>query len=255
MHQARRAHPHPHCDWDSDRSRVCALTRSSGWLPGAGKGYRDPVELWHKSGIQPATLERLAHADAFGSLNLSRREALWAVKRLKATPLPLFAAADAREQGHEPAAVLPRPARVEEVMDDYAALRLSLKTHPLALMREGLAAEGLVTARDLWRLKSGARVELCGLVTTRQRPGTANGIIFITLEDETGHANLIVRPPIVERFRQAVFTASVMRARGRIEREGEVIHLLAEYITDEAARLHRLLPTTPRLHFPSRDFH
>ena len=165
-------------------------------VAGRGNGYPDPITLWRRSGLQPATIERLARGDAFGSIGLNRREALWATKILGPAPLPLFAAAGEDEQANDPTVELPKIRLGEQVIDDYASLRLSLKAHPLSLLRDDLARQGVVLNKDLIDLPVDHRLTVAGLVLVRQRPGSAKGVIFATLEDETGVANIIVWPPV-----------------------------------------------------------
>ena len=166
-------------------------------------------------------------------------------------PLPLFAAAGEEETGAEPATVLPRPTLGEEVLEDYTSLRLTLRCHPLALLRSDPALAGVVPAVALKERREG-RVAVAGLVLVRQRPGTASGVIFATLEDETGVANIVIWPQVFERFRRAVLASSLMRVEGRLQREGDVIHVIAERIADLSTLLHGLGDRDPA--FPSRDF-
>ncbi len=236
-----------------------------------GNGYPDPVALWRRGGIEPAALERLAEADAFRSMGLSRREALWALKGLGPAPLPLFAAAGEEELGEEPRVPIPQPTAGEEVLDDYRSLRLTLKHHPLALLRGDPALARVVPAARLKEQPEG-RVAVAGLVLVRQRPGTASGVIFATLEDETGIANLIIWPQTFERYRRQVLASSLMRVEGRLQREGLVMHVIAERIDDLSQLLRdlgsrdeplklepgRVTPTrfigNRDASFPSRDF-
>jgi error-prone DNA polymerase len=219
-----------------------------------GDGYAEPLDLWRRAGVGPRALEALARGDAFGAMGVSRREAFWAV-RAAATALdgpkrggdahaddgdlPLFANRDAARP--EPAVKLPRAPLGEEVVDDYASLRLSLKAHPVALLRPRLASEGRRPCSDLERLKDGGRVRLSGLVLVRQRPGTAKGVIFITLEDETGVANLIVWPSVFERYRKVVLGAKLLGVTGRVQRgdrgADRVIHVVVEQLEDLTPRL------------------
>ncbi len=210
-------------------------------------GYPDPLSLWRRAGLKPLALEALARADAYRSQGLARREALWAVKRLpgerkKSDPLPLFAAAGIEDRGAEPEVALPQMALSEHVVDDYMALRLSLKAHPLAFLRDSLAVEGVVEAMQLSELKPGSQVMVAGLVLVRQRPGSASGVIFATLEDETGVANVIVWPAVFERYRSTVLKASLLAVRGKLQREGLVIHVVAEELIDMTDRLADLKP-------------
>ncbi len=239
-------------------------------------GFRNPQEVWRRAGLTPRALEHLAEADAFGSMGLSRREALWAVRPLGAAPLPLFAAAEraiappvapqAAAAFAEPAVALPVAGLGEEVIADYRSVRLSLKRHPMALLRSGL--DGMVASARLAELQSDAWVTVAGIVICRQRPGTASGVVFMTLEDETGIANLIVWPKIFERYRKAVLGARVVAATGRMQKEGIVIHVIANRMVDLTERLSALKDPLPPLAagftpvsvasasgFASRDFH
>ncbi len=205
-----------------------------------GNAYADPLILWRRSGLAPASLEKLARADAFRSMGLERRDALWAVRGLGPAPLPLFAAMGEEDLGEEPAVALPAMPIGEQVAEDYASLRLSLKRHPMALLRDDPALARCAPACRLMDLPKDRRVEVAGLVLVRQRPGTASGVIFATLEDETGVANLIIWPKVFERFRRTVLTASLIGARGLLQREGIVIHIVAERLVDLSHLLHGL---------------
>ena len=204
--------------------------------------FRDPADVWHRAGIAPSVLERLAEADVFASLGLSRRDALWAVKRLKAAPLPLFAAAEAREEDTEPTVRLPDLLPGEQVVEDYATLRLSLRDHPMALLRPTLARERLTPAARLADIKDGSRVTVAGLAICRQRPGTASGVIFITLEDEGGVANLVVWPKVFEAQRREVLRGRLLAAEGRVQKEGLVIHVVVDRLRDLTGSLRSLTP-------------
>ena len=200
----------------------------AGWIAAArGNGYPDVESLWRRAGVHPDTLERLAEADAFAALGLSRRDALWAAKALKApAPLPLFGPDG--EGGVEPAVTLPQMTLGQEVIEDYLSLRLSLRAHPMELLRPRLP-ESLPHDR-LPHTKG--RVAVTGLVITRQRPGTASGVIFLTLEDETGTSNVVVWKKVYEAFRKAVIAGRLVRVTGRIERDGPTTHLIAEHVED-----------------------
>ena len=212
------------------------------------KGYPDPRALWRRSGLGRGALERLAEADAFRSTELDRRRALWALKALGDPPLPLFAAADeARRQRSSEAramALLPEMPLGEHVVEDYASLSLTLKRHPLAFLRTELAREGLVTAAELARLPVDRRLAIAGVVLIRQRPGSANGVVFITIEDETGIANLILWPQILERFRRAALGATLLCCTGKLQREESVIHVVADRLADMTPRLNTLRDRT-----------
>ena len=213
--------------------------------------WRDVADLYRRSGLSRAALERLAEADAFASLGLDRRRALWAVRGLAEVPLPLFdhaeegreggSGASLPEGGGDPRSGPPAASTGEEVVEDYARLRLSLRAHPLALLRASLRRRGVVTARGLREKAPGERVTTAGLVIVRQRPGSAKGVIFLTLEDETGFANLVVWARVFEAFRPALMAARLLAARGRIQREGRVLHLVAERLFDWTPMLARLV--------------
>ncbi|HYZ42880.1 MAG TPA: OB-fold nucleic acid binding domain-containing protein, partial [Stellaceae bacterium] len=236
-------------------------------------GYADPRDLWRRSGLGGGALERLADADAFRSIGLDRRRALWALKALGEPPLPLFAAAETLThqalrawsplsrtagEGADPRItvrgeagegtvseahamqLLPEMPLGEHVVEDYASLSLTLKRHPLAFLRAELAREGLVTAAELAHLPVGRRLAIAGIVLIRQRPGSANGVVFITIEDETGIANLIVWPQILERFRRAALGATLLRCTGKLQREESVIHIVADRLEDMTPRLNTL---------------
>ncbi len=228
-----------------------------------GAGYGDVAALARGAGLGRAVLERLARADAFRSLDLDRRQAAWAVKGVDGAPLPLFAAAPPPAPSTAPEIRLPTMALDEHVAEDYATTRLSLKRHPVAFLRDELEAEGVTAAADLAHVKPGARITVAGLVTIRQRPATAKGIIFVTLEDETGVINLVVRPPVFERHSRPLLAAVLLAASGRVEREGLVIHLIAHSLEDRSPDLRALtepdipaIPIIPNpvLAAPSRNF-
>ncbi len=198
------------------------------WITAArGNGYPDVESLWRRAGVHPDTLERLAEADAFAAIGLTRRDALWAAKALKApAPLPLFGPDG--EGGIEPTVTLPQMTLGQEVIEDYLSLRLSLRAHPMELLRPRLP-ESLPHDR-LAQVKG--RITITGLVITRQRPGTAAGVIFLTLEDETGTANVIVWKQVYEAFRKAVIAGRLVRVTGRIQRDGPTTHVIAERVDD-----------------------
>ncbi len=202
----------------------------AGWIVGArGNGYPDPESLWLRAGVVPVVLERLAEADAFLSQGLSRRDALWQVRAIRAPrPLPLFDDGFEGEGIREADAVLPAMHLGEEVVEDYVSMRLSLKAHPMELLRPRLG--GLVPHAAL--PDAPLRVSVAGLVITRQRPGTASGVIFLTLEDETGVSNVVVWPKLYEANRRVVMGGRLLRVTGHVQREGIVVHLIAERIED-----------------------
>jgi error-prone DNA polymerase len=205
---------------------------------GSGR-FADVASLRDRARLSPAQIERLAAADAFGSLDLPRRQALWDARTLVAAPeLPLFAAARAREEGAEPSATrLPPMPLSEEVVADYQTQRLSLKAHPLSFLRASLDARGFIRAIDLRRRKHRTMVDIAGIVLIRQRPGSAKGVVFVTLEDETGVANLVIWPDTMERYRKVVMGARLMEVRGRVEYDDEVVHVIAARLADATPAL------------------
>ena len=207
-----------------------------------GKGYDSVRDVWLRSGLPASSIERLADIDAFRSLGLDRRDALWAVRGLNRVggqeDLPLFARA--HDPTREPDFDLPPMALGEHVVEDYRTLGLSLKTHPTALLREEMAARRAIKSEKLPLIANGQRVRVSGLVLVRQRPGTASGVIFMTLEDETGIANIVVWPKIFEQFRRDVLAGRLVAVDGPVQSESGVIHVIAERIHDWTPLLAKL---------------
>jgi error-prone DNA polymerase len=214
-----------------------------------GEAYDSVRDLWLRSGLSSTVLERLADADAFRSLGLDRRQALWAVRGLDRVgdqdDLPLFATRPGRET--EPDARLPPMPLGAHVVEDYRRLSLSLKAHPASFMRARLAARGILRSEALRSVKNGERVMVAGLVLVRQRPGTASGVIFMTLEDETGVANIIVWPKIFERLRAIVLGARFVAVTGKLQSEQGVIHIVAERMNDLTSMLGLLSEAGPTI--------
>ncbi len=200
-----------------------------------GAGYDSIRDLWLRTGLGAAILERLADADAFRSLGLDRRMALWAVRGLDRVgdqdDLPLFSTSRPQRE-REPDARLPPMPLGAHVVEDYRRLSLSLKAHPVAFMRRRLEARGILRSEALAAVASGKRVTVAGLVLVRQRPGTASGVIFMTIEDETGIANIIVWPKVFERLRAIVIGARFVAVTGKMQSESGVIHVVAERMED-----------------------
>jgi error-prone DNA polymerase len=207
-----------------------------------GGTFDDVAALRDRAGLGPAHVERLAAADCFGSLALPRRQALWDARTLVGAPdLPLFRYAAARDEGAERRrTALPPMPLSEEVVADYQTQRLSLKAHPMHFLRASLGERGFLRACDLPARRNRSTVRVAGVVLIRQRPGSAKGVVFITLEDETGVVNIVVWPDTMERFRKAVMGARLMEVRGRVEADEGVIHVIAAQITDATDRLHEL---------------
>ncbi|MEM7664649.1 MAG: error-prone DNA polymerase [Pseudomonadota bacterium] len=204
--------------------------------------YRDVAELRERAGLAPSQIERLASADCFTSMHLSRRQALWDARSLIGGPdLPLFKAAAERDEGGERAVItLPQMPLSEEVVADYQTTRLSLKAHPMHFLRPSLAERGFVRACDLRDRKFRSIVHVAGVVLIRQRPGSAKGVCFITLEDESGVVNLVIWPDLKEKQRKVVMGARLMEVRGRVEYDDEVIHVIAHHMTDASDQLYSL---------------
>jgi len=253
------------------------------WIVAArGNGYPEPETLWQRAGLAPVALERLAEADAFFDMGLGRRAALWQVKAIRGQmPLPLFNNTIEGEAISEPVVQLPAMHLGEEVVEDYVSMRLSLRAHPMELLRPDMP--GLIPHAKLAVVPVG-RISVCGLVITRQRPGTASGVVFLTLEDETGVSNVVVWAKVYKQFRRIVMGGRLLRVTGYLQREGIVVHLIAQSIEDMSRRLGdlghpmdeavgvtlpqaddapRSVPVKTARHpreqakrlFPSRDFH
>lgn len=215
-----------------------------------GDGYVSIRDLWRRASLSRRALEALAVADAFGSMGLDRRAAHWEVRALGDKPLPLFAVI---EGGMRPGSNLPPPELAEEppvhlpamplgeaLVEDYSSLGLSLKSHPAALLRGALTAEGYLQTARLADTADGTFLSVAGIVLVRQRPGTASGVIFATLEDEVGIANVIIWPKIFERYRRTVLGARLLGVHGKLQREDIVIHVIAERLDDLSHHLDRL---------------
>jgi error-prone DNA polymerase len=213
-----------------------------------GTGYRNMRDLWLRSGLHRDALEKMARADALQSIGLDRRQGLWAVRGLRNEKLDLFES-EVAVQRHlpvqaEPEVQLPEMAMGEHVVDDYSSLRLSLRTHPLSLLRSQLQPAGISANDTLDDIRHGARIAVAGLVLVRQRPGSASGTVFVTLEDEFGIANIIVWPAVFEKFRRIVMGARLMRVEGTLQREGLVVHIVADRLIDLSWMLDTLADTS-----------
>jgi error-prone DNA polymerase len=221
-------------------------------------------EFARDTGLPKRALILLADADAFRSIGLDRRAALWAVRRLPDdVPLPLFEIATAREQPDEDAQPLPVMPLPEQVVADYQTIRLSLKGHPMEFLRAMFASERVVSCAEVSHANDRRRVRCAGVVLVRQRPGSANGVVFMTLEDETGIANIVVWPKVMEHFRKEVMGARLILVEGTIQSSPEkVVHLVAEKLFDRSHEMARLsdnlvarpaLPQGPALVEPLHD--
>ena len=201
-----------------------------------GNGYDSVRDLWMRSGLTRRAIEKLADADCFRSIGLDRRDALWAVKALdplsSAERLPLFAAADARDLQCEPDIHLPPMPLGEHVINDYQSLSYSLKAHPMSFLRQRLVNDRYLKSEALQTTASDRLVKVAGLVLVRQRPGSAKGVIFATIEDETGVANLIVWPKAFEKYRTVILGSRCVGVRGRLQKEDGVIHVVVYHLED-----------------------
>jgi error-prone DNA polymerase len=199
--------------------------------------FTSAEDVQRRAEIGRGALDRIGDADGFASLGSSRREGLWEVKGLGHAALPLFATADERagrlqREAIEPAVSLAPMGEGAEVVEDYRASGLSLRAHPLAFLRDELRARKMISCEELQSVKDGRWIELAGVVLVRQKPGSAKGVMFITLEDETNVANLVVWTKVFEANRRTVLGASMMGVRGQVQREGEVIHVIAQRLDD-----------------------
>jgi error-prone DNA polymerase len=216
-----------------DASKIVAARQEGG-------SFQSPEDLMRRARLGLPAMRMLARADAFGSIGLGRRDTLWQVTGLEAEVPPL-----AQSNGKDRAvfgdeAGLPPLKEVEAVTEDYSVFGLSLRKHPMAFMRERFKAKGMITAAELKTIPNGKSVKIAGLVLFRQRPGTAKGTIFVTIEDETGAANLIVWPKVSEQYRRAVFGAKVLHCEGILQRESNVIHVVSRRFADCSAMLNEL---------------
>jgi len=197
-------------------------------------------------------LRRMARADAFGSMGLDRQKGLWQVQVLRDESLPLFDSWNGQHgDAVRPALNLPAVSELRKVARDYDAVGLSLRAHPVSFLRERLDSLGVtpnVQLKDAGRWPQGRRIAVAGVVLVRQRPSTANGIVFMTLEDEGGVVNLIIRPQIYQRFHKAARHSVVILARGMVERQGAVVHVLV-------SRIEAIHIAEETLQAKSRDFH
>ncbi len=215
----------------------------------AGRPYRRLEEV-ARAGLPERALKLLADADACASLGLDRRSAGWEALRTPARALPLFAAADAAELGAEAASILPLMTPGEEIAADYQTIRLSLKGHPMALLRPWFP--GVLTAQQVSATRGGRRASMAGVVLVRQRPGNGNAI-FVTLEDETGVTNIVIWARLFEVYRRAIMASRLMLVEGEVQQSPEgVTHLMATRIHDRSDVLARLSDTHVTAPQPAR---
>jgi error-prone DNA polymerase len=229
-----------HCALRLGFNQVKGLSQAAmaAFVARRGEGYRSTDDVVRRGGLDRRSLERLAEADAFRSLGLDRRQALWAMKGVDVAPAALFAARPAPPSPDRPAP-LPMMGLGEHVIEDYRWTGLSLKAHPLSFLRAALDRRGVTPAASLRHRRDGERVTVAGIVLVRQRPGEGK-VIFMTLEDETGIANLVVWIPVFERFRRIVMGARLVACTGRLQIQGEVIHVVTERLRDWTPALRRI---------------
>ena len=220
--------------------------------------YTGIEEFARRTGLGVGALRSLAEADAYRTIGLDRRQALWEVTRFAETGtpaallagLPLFAASQTEPLPEEDEVSLPDMTVGEHVLQDYATIRMSLKAHPVGLLRDHFASLGYAAAEKLPSMRSGRRVAVAGVVLVRQRPGSAKGVVFATLEDETGVINIIIWPKIFDKFRRIVLGARLLGVKGKLQIESGVIHVVAHSLTDLSAHLEQLSESVPpRTHF------
>jgi len=200
-------------------------------------------DLARRAGLDKADLARLARADALATLAGHRREALWSTLAVDAaTRLAMPAGLEQAKPGLE------APTEGEEVAGDYASVGLTLRRHPLAILRDKLRKRGLRTAEEVANSRHGQWIRTSGIVTCRQRPATASGVLFVTLEDETGYVNLVVWNDLVERNRRQILGSRLLAVGGQVQKQGLVVHVLANRFED-------LTPLLGQLKTASHDFH
>ncbi|WP_187432283.1 Error-prone DNA polymerase (plasmid) [Roseobacter fucihabitans] len=201
--------------------------------------FSDLVDLKQRARLDAGTMRKLAAADAVRSMQLDRRQALWDARALRDAPdLPLFQ--KSQDEGYEVQFDLPKMPMCEHVVADYQTTRLSLKAHPMSFLRTSMAKQGYATTVSLNDMRNGQTVKLAGVVLIRQRPGSAKGVCFITIEDETGVANLVVWPKVMEAFRKVIMQSRIIDVRGTMQRSDDVIHVVAHHLTDRSDALMRL---------------
>jgi error-prone DNA polymerase len=210
----------------------------------AAGAFVDTADLAERAALDRRDLEALAAADALATLSGHRHRAVWQVSGVERA-LPLLPAATAAQEGMP---LLRAPREGQEIVADYFSTGLTLRRHPLALLRDALAKRGVIPNRELWEQPDGRSVTAAGLVITRQRPGSASGVTFVTMEDETGYVNLIVWKRVADEQRTALLESRLLLVRGKLQREGDVLHVIAQRLTDLSALLGDLTVA-------SRNFH
>ena len=227
------------------------------WLVAArNRNYKSLIDLWEETKLSLASLKQLARADSFTSIGLKRRTALWQIRSLDTTLPPLLASANAYNSKYackpKMEVILKDMSHEEEVIEDYETLGLSLKHHPLALLRKNLGRFHLIQNNCLSSMDPGQVVTVAGLVLVQQRPSTAKGILFVTLEDETGIANIVIWPPIFDYYRRILIGAKVLCVSGELQREGIVTHIIAKHLIDLSKELSALTDYAANHSFATR---
>jgi error-prone DNA polymerase len=215
--------------------------------------YTSIEDLQRRAGLPASTLKHLAEADAFGSLHDDRRKALWTIEGLADEVLPLFAAADERDYAIRPEVIEPSVDLVpmtegREVVEDYRSIGLSLRRHPVSFLRQELTERQIRSCADLQHVRDGQWVTVAGLVLVRQKPGSAKGVTFMTIEDETDVANLVIWSAVFEKHRRLILSSGMIGCRGRLQREGGVTHLIAEHFLDLSDLLRSVADRDTELH-------
>ncbi len=209
------------------------------------------IHQLREAGVSESTLERLADADAFRSMGFDRRRALWEVSVKDQQPHTIFVSEKDKAEDN---IKLPDMMLSEHVVHDYATTSLSIKAHPLSFVREQLTQLRVVSARDLETIREGTNVKIAGLILVRQRPGTAKGVCFITLEDETGTANLVVFQKHFDKYRKEIIQSRLLMVEGKVQREGEVIHVIVSRCVNYSGLLQKLLPVSNNEEVSFRTF-
>lgn len=257
------------CTLEPGDGKMCAVRLGFGVIKGVTEDaadsivanrhvpYETPHDVWRRSGISARQMKCLAEADAFAGMEFDRRHALWSVKPLRDTPLPLFAAIE--HQGvHQPEIIEPEVAlapltRGGEVAEDYATLSFSLRDHPLKFIRDDLARQKWSSLDVLKTKRNGDFVRIAGLVLVRQRPGTASGIVFVTMEDETATANLVVWSDVFEAHRSIIMGSDLLACCGKVQQADGVIHVVAAQLFDLSPMLKRVSEDETSVEATARD--
>ncbi len=234
----------PRCAWGSGSYGICLQEGAQRLLAArAARPFADLADLAERAALDRRDLEALAAGDTFAASSGHRYRAVWQVSGVE-RPLPLLPAAT---PGAEGIPLLRAPREGHDIVADYASLGLTLRRHPLALLRDKLEKRRVIDTQALWDLPSGRWVTTGGLVITRQRPGSASGVTFVTLEDEVGYVNLIVWKRVADEQRAALLESRLLEVRGQVQREGDVLHVIAQRLVD-------LSPLLGHLMVESRDF-